>query len=53
MKGKLDVKNFGYNVEALDPKVMEKLATMMIELAPEDITAINNLKETLTMEDEK
>ncbi len=50
MKSKLDVKNFGYAVESLDPKVMEKLATMMIELTPEDIEKLNNLKERLTLE---
>ncbi len=50
MNGKLDVKHFGYNVETLDPEVMEKLATMMVELSPEDITALNNLKERLTLE---
>ena len=50
MNGKLQVNNFGYDVESLDPKVMEKLATMMIELTAEDITALNNLKERLTLE---
>lgn len=50
MNGRLDVRNFGYDMEALEPRVMEKLATMMIELTPEDITAINGLKEKLTLE---
>ncbi len=50
MNSRLDVKNFGYNLEALEPRVMEKLATMMIELTPEDIAAINDLKEKITLE---
>ena len=50
MNSKLDVKNFGYNVETLDPKVVEKLATKMIELTPEDMATLNGLKENLNLE---
>lgn len=50
MNGRLDVRNFSYDMEALESRVMEKLATMMIELTPEDIAAINDLKEKFTLE---